>query len=147
MAAHESKEQINAALADRINPKDPATFVFDPADYQLYTDENAVVSFAWITGQLGIVVWNLAPGQWNDYHMHPTTEHLHLVLRGEVEYHLADLDPITVPAGRAVIVPARVPHGVHNVTGEPASYIAVTSPGPYEKVLVDRPTAGNGDSA
>lgn len=133
-----SHEQIHAELAGRIDPKDPATFVFDPADYQIFSADSAVVSFAYIAGQLGIVMWNLEPGQWNDYHMHPTTEHLHMVLRGTVEYHLADLPPITVTAGKAVIVPATVPHGIHNVGDEPASYMAITSPGPYEKVLVDR---------
>jgi quercetin dioxygenase-like cupin family protein len=139
--AHESTEEIHAELAGRIDPKDPATFVFDLADYQIFAEQNAVVTFAWITGQLGIVVWNLGPGQWNDYHMHPATEHVHFVLTGEVEYHLADLAPIRVPAGQAVIVPAGVPHGVHNVGSEPSSYVAVTSPGPYEKVLVERPGA------
>ena len=137
----EPKEKVNADLKDRIDPEDPATFVFDPTDYLVYDEESAVVTFAWIKGQLGIVMWNLEPGQWNDYHMHPTTEHLHVVLAGEVEYHLADLAPIRVPAGQAVIVPATVPHGIHNIGTVPASYMAITSPGPYEKVPVERPTS------
>lgn len=141
--SHASSEQINAELMDRIDPADPSTFVFDPVDYQTFSADNAVVSFAWIKGQLGIVMWNLEPGQWNDYHMHPTTEHLHVVLRGEVDYHLADLPPIRVTAGKAVIVPATVPHGIHNVGTESASYMAITSPGPYEKVLVERPGAAD----
>ena len=62
----------------------------------------------------GIVFWNLEPGQENDYHMHPTTEHLHVVVAGEVEYTLGDLDPITVKAGQAVMVPEHVPHGIRN---------------------------------
>jgi quercetin dioxygenase-like cupin family protein len=136
-----SKEQIRPELAGRIDKTDLTTLVFDPADYQLYSDESAVVAFAYIQGQLGIVVWNLEPGQWNDYHLHPTTEHLHLVLAGEVEYHLGDLPPIPVKAGQAVIVPEGVAHGIHNTGSTPASYMAVTSPGPYEKVLVERPGA------
>jgi quercetin dioxygenase-like cupin family protein len=142
--AEASKEQIRPELAGRIDPTDLRTLVFDPADYQLYSDESAVVAFAYIQGQLGIVVWNLEPGQWNDYHLHPTTEHLHVVLTGEVEYHLGDLEPIHLRAGQCVIVPATVPHGIHNVGQGPASYMAVTSPGPYEKVLVDRPGAEAG---
>jgi len=137
--AHEGKEEIHPELAGRIDPMDPKTLVFDPADYQIFSADNAVVSFAYITGQLGIVMWNLEPGQWNDFHMQPTTEHLHVVMRGEVEYHLGDLAPIMVAAGKAVIVPATVPHGIHNIGTEPASYMAITSPGPYEKVLVERP--------
>ena len=141
--AEASHEQIHAELADRIDPADPRTLVFDPRDYQVFSDESAVVTFAWIKGQLGIVVWNLEPGQWNDYHEHPTTEHLHLVLEGQVEYHLADLPPVELRAGQAVIVPARVPHGIHNTGEGRASYMAITSPGPYEKVLVDRPEHGS----
>ena len=59
--------------------------------------------------------WNLEPGQENDYHMHPTTEHLHVVVAGEVEYTLGDLAPVMVKAGQAVMVPEQVPHGIRNV--------------------------------
>ncbi len=138
--AGESNETVNLELADRIDPSDPATLVFDPSDYLTYSPDSAVVTLAWIKGQLGIVMWNLEPGQWNDYHLHPTTEHLHIVLCGEVEYLLGELPPVRLTAGKAVIVPAGVPHAIHNVGVERASYVAVTSPGPYEKVLVDKPT-------
>ena len=138
----ESSERIDASLVDRIDPTDPATFVFDPADYMSYDDDSAVVSFAWIKGELGIVLWNLEPGQWNDYHLHPETEHLHVVLTGEVDYHLAGLPPVRVRAGQAVIVPAQVAHGIENTGAERATYMAVTSPGDYQKVLVDRPSHG-----
>jgi hypothetical protein len=33
-----------------------------------------------------------------------------------------------------------MPHGIRNLSDEPATYVAVTSPGPYEKVLVERPS-------
>ena len=45
-----------------------------------------------------------------------------------------------VRQGQAVMVPEKVPHGIRNVGTVPASYFAVTSPGDYEKVLVDRPS-------
>ena len=61
------------------------------------------------------------------------------MLEGEAEYHVADLPPRTVKAGEAIIVPATVPHGIHNAGQTRCSYMAVTSPGPYEKVLVERP--------
>jgi quercetin dioxygenase-like cupin family protein len=135
----ESHEKIVAEMAHDINRDDPASLVFDLAKYQVYSDDSATVAFAYISGQLGVVFWNLQPGQENDYHMHPTTEHLHVVVTGEVEYTLGDLDPIRVRAGQAVMVPEKVPHGIRNVGSEPASYFAVTSPGDYQKVLVDRP--------
>lgn len=138
--AEASHEKIVAEMANDIDKNDLSTLVFDLAKYQVYDDESATVAFAYIAGQLGIVFWNLEPGQENDYHMHPTTEHLHVVVTGEVEYTLGDLDPIMVKAGQAVMVPENVPHGIRNVGTERASYFAVTSPGDYQKVLVDRPS-------
>ena len=137
--ADESHENLVADLAKDIDGSDIASLVFDLSKYQVYSDDAATVAFAYISGQLGVVFWNLEPGQENDYHMHPTTEHLHVVVAGEVEYTLGDLDPITVKAGQAVMVPEQVPHGIRNVGTVNASYFAVTSPGDYQKVLVDRP--------
>jgi quercetin dioxygenase-like cupin family protein len=135
-----SHEKIVAEMASDINRDDLSTLVFDLSKYQVYSDESATVAFAYISGQLGVVFWNLEPGQENDYHMHPTTEHLHVVVAGEVEYTLGDQDPVMVKAGQAVMVPEQVPHGIRNVGTVPASYFAVTSPGDYQKVLVERPS-------
>ena len=117
-AAH---EKIVAEMANDISRDDLSSLVFDLSKYQVYSDEN------------------LEPGQENDYHLHPTTEHLHVVVAGEVEYTLGGLEPITVKAGQAVMVPENVAHGIRNVGNAPASYFAVTSPGDYQKVLVERP--------
>ena len=136
--AEESHEKIVAEMAKDIDRENPASLVFDLSKYQVYSPESATVVFAYISGQLGMVFWNLEPGQENDYHMHPTTEHLHVVVAGEVEYTLGDLDPIRVRAGQAVMVPEQVPHGIRNVGTTRASYFAVTSPGDYQKVLVER---------
>jgi quercetin dioxygenase-like cupin family protein len=135
-----SHEKIVAEMAKDIDREDLSSLVFDLSKYQVYSDESATVAFAYISGQLGVVFWNLEPGQENDYHMHPTTEHLHVVVAGEVEYTLGDLAPFTVRTGQAVMVPENVPHGIRNLGTERASYFAVTSPGDYEKVLVDRPS-------
>jgi quercetin dioxygenase-like cupin family protein len=136
--AEASHEKIVAEMAKDIDRENPASLVFDLSKYQVYSPESATVVFAYISGQLGMVFWNLEPGQENDYHMHPTTEHLHVVVAGEVEYTLGDLDPIRVTAGQAVMVPEQVPHGIRNVGTTRASYFAVTSPGDYQKVLVER---------
>jgi quercetin dioxygenase-like cupin family protein len=136
--AEASHEKIVAEMAGDIDRENPASLVFDLSKYQVYSPESATVVFAYISGQIGMVFWNLEPGQENDYHMHPTTEHLHVVVAGEVEYTLGDLDPIRVTAGQAVMVPEKVPHGIRNVGTTRASYFAVTSPGDYQKVLVER---------
>jgi quercetin dioxygenase-like cupin family protein len=138
--ADEAHERIVPDLAGDVNRDDLDTLVFDVSKYQQYSDDAATVVFAYITGQLGVVLWNLEPGQENDYHLHPTTEHLHVVVAGECEYTLGDRPPIVVRPGQAVMVPEKVPHGIRNVGTERASYMAITSPGPYEKVLVERPS-------
>ena len=111
------------------------------ADYQIFDDDMAVVVGA-PRGTLvgGIVVWNLGPGQENDYHLHPNSEHLQYLLEGELEYTLGDAEPQMVRPGQIVIIPAGIPHGIRNVSDRRATYVAITSPGPYEKVLVERPT-------
>ncbi len=138
--AEEHNEKIVADFAKDIDRTDVSTLVFDMSKYQVFSPESATVVFTYITGQLGIVVWNLEPGQENDYHLHPTTEHLHIVLQGECEYTLDGREPVVLTPGQAVMVPEQVAHGIRNVGSGRASYIAITSPGDYEKVLVDRPS-------
>lgn len=137
--AEEVHEKIVPELAKDIDRDDLSTLVFDFDKYQQYSPDMATVVFTYITGQLGVVVWNLAPGQENDYHMHPTTEHLHVVLTGECEYTIGGREPVIVTQGQAVMVPEQVAHGIRNVGTANASYVAITSPGDYQKVLVDRP--------
>jgi len=137
----ESPERFVPDLVGRIQPASPESLVVDLATYQQFDDEHAVVTLMYSNigdGGLGIVMWNLEPGQENDYHRHPETEHLHVIVAGEAEYTLAGGAPITVGVGQAVMVPANVPHGIRNVGAGRCSYLAVTSPGEYQKVLADR---------
>ena len=134
-----SEERFVADLAQLIDPADPASLVFDLSTYQQFDAEIPVVTLAYARGGLGIVVWNLEPGQENDYHRHPTTEHLHVIVEGQAEYTLAGHAPVQVGVGQAVMVPAEVPHGIRNTGTERCSYIAITSPGDYQKILVERP--------
>ncbi|WP_139805207.1 cupin domain-containing protein [Mycobacterium intermedium] len=46
--------------------------------------------------------------------------------------------PVVVRVGQAVMVPAGIPHGIRNVGTQRCSYLAVTGPGEYQKVLVDK---------
>lgn len=137
MTEHNGERFIDE-LVGRIDPSNPASLVFRLADYQIFDDEMATVTFVYGgEGLQGIVLWNLAPGQANDYHLHPTSGHLHVMVEGSAEYTLDGGDPITVGVGQAVMVPAGVPHGIRNVGTERCTYLAITSPGPYEKVLVE----------
>ena len=132
-------ERVVADLIGSIDPNDLSTLVFPLSRYQQFDDEFPTVVLTYVVGQLGVVVWNLEPGQANDYHMHPTTEHIHIFIEGECDYTLGDQAPVKVRAGDAVMVPAGVAHGILNTGTTRASYVAVTSPGEYEKIRVDRP--------
>jgi quercetin dioxygenase-like cupin family protein len=132
-------EKFIAETGGRIDPGNPSSLAFELSDYQIFDDEVATVTFVYGgEGRQGIVMWNLGPGQENDYHQHPSSEHLHMVVEGVAEYTIAGGAPVSVGRGQAVMIPAGIPHGIRNPGPGRCSYIAVTSPGPYEKVLVPR---------
>lgn len=135
-------ENVVPDFIGTINPDDPASLHFPLSKFQKFNERLPTVVLGYVTGQIGVVMWNLEPGQENDYHVHPTTEHLHIIVEGECEYTLAGQPPVITRAGEAVMVPAGVAHGIRNISDKRASYVAVTSPGPYEKVRVERPEAG-----
>jgi len=133
-------ERFVNELASAIDAADPPSLYFDVSTYQLFDDEAPTAVLASATTELGLIMWNLAPGQENDYHVHPGTEHLHIIVQGEVEYTLADGPPRTLTVGQAVLVPAGIPHGIRNVSDAPASYFAVGPlSGPYVKAILKRP--------
>jgi quercetin dioxygenase-like cupin family protein len=134
----ESTELFVPDLAGRIDPSVPESLVVDLSTYQQFDAERAVVALMYgniANNGLGIVMWNLEPGQENDFHRHPTTEHLHLIIAGEAEYTIEDRAPVTVRVGQAVMVPANIAHGIRNVGDQRCSYVAINSPGDYQKVL------------
>lgn len=138
-------EKLVAELAGRIDPTDASTLVFPLSRYQQFDEKAPTVVLGYVTGQIGMCVWNLEPGQANDFHVHPTTEHMHIVIEGECEYTVGDAAPVVIGVGDAVMVPAGVAHGIRNIGDKRMSYVAVTSPGPYEKIRVERPKKGQNE--
>jgi quercetin dioxygenase-like cupin family protein len=138
---NETQERFVPDLVGRIDVGDPDSLIVDLSTYQVFDADSAVVTLMYTniaSSGLGIVVWNLEPGQENDFHRHPDTEHLHVMLAGEAEYTLADRPPVTVRVGQAVMVPANIPHGIRNTGTQRCSYLAINSPGDYQKVLAER---------
>jgi quercetin dioxygenase-like cupin family protein len=136
-------ERFVADRASTMKPSDPKSLVFSMSSYQIFDEEapTAVLTYADGDSDLGLIMWNLMPGQENDYHVHPASEHVQIVVQGEVEYTLGDEAPVMLKVGDAVMVPAGIPHGIRNVSDQPASYLAVAASkaGGYEKILVERP--------
>lgn len=136
---HESAEKMVMEYRKELDGSDLSELALDMSTYRIYNDDAATVVLAPKGPKNSIVVWNLLPGQENDYHMHPETEHIQFVIAGELEWSLGDAAPVTVTAGNAVIVPPGVAHGIRNVSDQPASYASINSPGAYQKILVERP--------
>ena len=114
--AEATGEKFIGDMVGRIDPADPASLVFSIADYQVFDDELACVTWVYGgDGKQGIVLWNLEPGQENDYHQHPTTEHLHVMIEGTAEY--------TLDGGSA-------DHGDHRAGGDGAGGRAARHPQP-----------------
>lgn len=134
-------ENVVLDFVGTVDPNDLSSLVFPLSRFQQFDEKLPTVVLGYVAGQLGVVVWNLEPGQENDFHVHSAVEHLHIVIEGECEYTLGDQPPVITRVGDAVMVPAGVPHGIRNLSDRRASYIAITSPGPYEKVRVERPVS------
>ena len=76
----ESPERFVPDLVGRIDAEDPGSLIVDLSTYQVFDTDSAVVTLMYTniaSNGLGIVVWNLEPGQENDFHRHPDTEHIH----------------------------------------------------------------------
>ena len=138
-------ERFIADRANVMNPADPPSLVFSMSSYQEFDGQSPTAVLASATTDLGLIMWNLSPGQENDYHVHPRTEHLHIIVEGEVEYTLGEYPPRTMRVGEAVLVPAGIAHGIRNVSNAPASYLAVAgmTSGDYEKIRLERPQSTN----
>lgn len=136
-----SSEPAITDLRDRVDSSDPQSLVLNLASYQLFDPDKPALTLIYQERDdgLDVVMWNLQPGQCNDYHVHPRTEHLHVVISGEAEYTLAGAAPVRLSPGHAVMVPANVEHGIRNVGARRCSYLAITSPGTYAKVRVPQP--------
>lgn len=133
-------ERFIPDLAAAMDRADPPSLFFSMSTYQLFDEQAPTAVLASATTELGLIMWNLAPGQENDYHVHPETEHLHIIIQGEVEYTLGDGPPRTMGVGEAVLVPAGIPHGIRNVSDAPASYFAVGPlSSPYVKTILEWP--------
>ena len=131
-------ERFIADRAAAMNPEETSSLVFSMSTYQEFDEEAPTAVLAYAASDLGLVMWNLLPGQQNDYHVHPTSEHVQIVVQGQVEYTLGENAPVVLGVGDAVMVPAGIPHGIRNISDEPASYLAAAT-GSYEKILVERP--------
>jgi quercetin dioxygenase-like cupin family protein len=70
----------------------------------------------------------VAPGAEQPRHAHPASEQIWIVEQGAADMLLAGDRVRRIGAGEVVRTPAGEIHGLHNDTGEPFVYLAITTP-------------------
>ena len=126
-----------------LTPETLPSGTLDPRQFAKYSAEKENVVPVYADGEdLGIVSWNLMPGQANESHSHPYSAHCFFVVEGEGRYLKGQ--PGTpqyaehpIKGGDAVVIPRGQVHGVRNTGSKPLSYFAVTTTGggEYQRVV------------
>ncbi|MBC7161749.1 MAG: cupin domain-containing protein [Immundisolibacter sp.] len=126
-----------------LTPETLPSGTLDPLQFAKYSQEKANVVPVYADGEdLGIVSWNLLPGQANESHSHPYSAHCFLIVEGEGHYlkgqpGSADYAEYPIKAGQTVVIPRNQVHGIRNTGKSPLSYFAITTTagGEYARVV------------
>ncbi|MDD3652001.1 cupin domain-containing protein [Immundisolibacter sp.] len=130
-------------LPGMLTPETLPSGTLDPRDFIKYSPDKETVVPVYADGaDLGIVSWNLLPGQANESHSHPYSAHCFLIVEGEGHYlkgepGSADYAEYPIKAGQAVVIPRNQVHGIRNTGTAPLSYFAITTTagGEYQRVV------------
>ena len=130
-------------LPGMLTPETLPSGTLDPRDFIKYSPDKETVVPVYADGaDLGIVSWNLLPGQANESHSHPYSAHCFLIVEGEGHYlkgepGSADYAEYPIKAGQAVVIPRNQVHGIRNTGTTPLSYFAITTTagGEYQRVV------------
>ena len=102
-------------------------------DLRKFSPEKAtVVPVPSAPDELGMVIWNLEPGQENAPHMHPLNGHAFIVLEGgglflNGEPGAPDFTEEPIKVGNVIMIPRGNIHGIRNTGTVNFSYCALTS--------------------
>ena len=126
-----------------LTPETLPSGTLDPRAFRKYSAEKETVVPVYADGvDLGIVSWNLMPGQANESHSHPASAHCFIVVEGQGLYlkgqpGTAEYAEFPIKAGDTVVIPRQQVHGIRNTGSEPLSYFAITTTagGEYARVV------------
>src|SRR5579871_6002401 len=112
-----------------VNPDTLGTGVFDPKDFQIFSEKEQMVIGVYRDGidLRHVTVRNFEPGQGNDLHVHPENAHCIYILEGTGEVLRPDGPPVPITAGQFWIVPRGKPHGIRNTGSTRFSYLGVNA--------------------
>jgi quercetin dioxygenase-like cupin family protein len=126
-----------------LTPETLPSGTLDPKAFRKYSAEKETVVPVYAdSNDLGIVSWNLMPGQANESHSHPYSAHCFFIVEGEGLYlkgqpGSADYAEHRIKQGDAVVIPRGEVHGIRNTGTTPLSYFAITTTagGEYQRVV------------
>jgi mannose-6-phosphate isomerase-like protein (cupin superfamily) len=81
-------------------------------------------------------IYNLPVGQRVPLHKHPTTDELFFVLKGKLEFKVAD-KVVVAAEGDLVQGKMNIPHTFTNIGTEPAAFLSVKGPKPVDFVRLE----------
>ncbi len=106
---------------------DPAQRVFKIADHIVVGAEKARAGRMYVGDEFRAVVITLSPGQAQELHMHPATDHAWFILSGKAEVTMEDGRRETAEPGVFFVHPRNTVHGLRNNTNENFVYIALST--------------------
>lgn len=100
-----------------------------PADHAVYAVAKMGKSTLFESSRLLVGLNAFEPGQEHALHAHAGMDKMYLVLEGEGEF-LLEGRALPMEAGRMLVAPEGVPHGVRNTGAGRLLVLAVLAPGP-----------------
>jgi mannose-6-phosphate isomerase-like protein (cupin superfamily) len=105
---------------------DPSKRVFRIADHIVVGTEKARAGRMYVGDNYRAVVITLAPGQAQEVHMHPATDHAWFIVSGKAEVTMEDGKRDIAEPGIFLVHPRNTVHGLRNIGDENFVYIAVS---------------------
>lgn len=117
---------IATRYADR--PKtDPAERVFRIADHVVVDAQKLRSGRMYVGDEFRAVVLTLTPGQGQETHMHPTTDHAWFIVSGTGEVTMEGGRIEKVEPGMFLVHPRNSVHGLRNTGTENLTYVALST--------------------
>jgi mannose-6-phosphate isomerase-like protein (cupin superfamily) len=105
---------------------DPAKRIFRIADHIVVGAEKLRASRMYVGDDYRAVVITLAPGQAQEVHMHPATDHAWFIVSGTGEVTMEHGKREKVEPGLFLVHPRNTVHGIRNIGEDNFVYIAVS---------------------
>jgi mannose-6-phosphate isomerase-like protein (cupin superfamily) len=116
---------VAARYKDR--PKsDPSQRIFKIADHVIADAQKLRSGRMYVGDAYRAVVITLVPGQGQDMHMHPSTDHAWFIVQGTGEVTMEDGKTEIVDASSFLVHPRTTVHGIRNIGQDNFVYIALS---------------------